>query len=182
VHGEHTLLEYVRGHYFGKYRGTVSDNNDPTGHGRLLVNVPSVLGGLELWAMPCVPYAGPSVGFYSLPPKKSGVWVEFEAGDSSCPIWTGCFWADNELPDSSGPDVKIWKTDSLTIRLDDSADELLIQNGSGANTTYGDGVATQSGKSSVTVDSSGVVCEAGQKKVEVTTASVKINGNGLEVL
>jgi hypothetical protein len=176
------LLEYLRSHYFGKYRGTVSDNQDPTDRGRIKVKVPAVLGDLEVWAMPCVPYAGDSVGFYSLPPKGSGVWVEFEAGDPSYAIWSGCFWADNELPDTSGPDVKIWKTDSLTVRLDDSQDELLLQNGSEAKTTYSDGVKTESGGASLSVATDGVVSEAGSSKLGVTPDSVTINDGLFEVM
>jgi uncharacterized protein involved in type VI secretion and phage assembly len=175
------VLEYLRSHYFGKYRGTVSDNQDPTTRGRLKVKVPAVLGDLEVWAMPCVPYAGDQIGFYSLPPNGSGVWVEFEAGDPSYAVWTGCFWADNELPDASGPDVKIWKTDSLTVRLDDSADELLIQNSAASKTTYSSDVKTESGGASHTVGSDGVTSEVGAKKVEVTTASVSVNNGALEV-
>ena len=37
------LLEWVRGRYFGKYRGTLTDNADPTDRGRLKVRVPAVL-------------------------------------------------------------------------------------------------------------------------------------------
>jgi hypothetical protein len=155
MNAEQIILEYIKSHYFGKYRGTVVDNDDPTKRGRLQVQVPSVLGDLNVWAMPCVPYAGPSVGFYSLPPAQSGVWVEFEAGDPSYPVWTGCFWADSELPDTSGPDVKIWKTDSLTIRLDDSGDELLLENSSASKTTYSTDVITESGTASITVGSNG---------------------------
>ncbi len=75
------LLEWVRSHYFGKYRGTVEDNNDTTGRGRLQVSVPSLLGNNKVWAMPCVPYAGDQVGFFCLPEQQTGVWVEFEGGD-----------------------------------------------------------------------------------------------------
>src|SRR2546427_1710363 len=91
---EAALLEYLRTHYFGKYRGTVSDNDDPTARGRIKLKVPAILGDLEVWAMPCVPYAGDQVGFYSLPPAGAAVWVEFEGGDPSYAIWAGCFWAD----------------------------------------------------------------------------------------
>ena len=52
------LLTWVRGHFFGKYRGTVTDNADQSNRGRLKVRVPAVLGSVESWAMPCVPYAG----------------------------------------------------------------------------------------------------------------------------
>ena len=44
--------------------------------------------------MPCVPYAGDAGRLYMLPEPGTGVWVEFEAGDPSYPIWSGCFWAD----------------------------------------------------------------------------------------
>lgn len=179
---EYMLLEYLRSHYFGKYRGTVSDNEDPTNRGRIKVKVPAVLGDLEVWAMPCVPYAGDGVGFYSLPPEGSGVWVEFEAGDPSYAIWTGCFWADGELPDSSGPSIKIWKTDSHTVKLDDDADEILIQNGSESKTTYSDDVKTESGGATLTVGSDGVVSEAGANKVEVSPDSVSVNDGALEVV
>jgi uncharacterized protein involved in type VI secretion and phage assembly len=178
---EHMLLEYLRSHYFGKYRGTVSSNDDPTNRGRIKVKVPAVLGDLEVWAMPCVPYAGDSVGFYSLPPEGSGVWVEFEAGDPSYAIWTGCFWADDELPDKAGPAVKIWKTDSHTVKLDDDADEILIQNSSESKTTYADDIKTESGGATLTVGSDGVVSEAGSNKVEVSPDSVSVNNGALEV-
>ena len=67
------LLDYVRSRYFGKYRAVVTDNADPTSRGRLQVRVPAVLGDLAVWAMPCVPYAGDGVGFYSLPEPGAGV-------------------------------------------------------------------------------------------------------------
>ena len=59
------LLEHVRSRHFGKYRGTVTDNEDPKQKGRLKVSVPALLPpSLDVWAMPCVPYAGDEVGFY----------------------------------------------------------------------------------------------------------------------
>ena len=182
LHRQHlALLEYVRSHYFGKYRGTVSDNEDETSRGRLKVTVPAVLGDVEVWAMPSVPYAGSGVGFYSLPPAGAGVWIEFEGGDPSYAIWSGCFWADNELPDPAGPDVKIWKTDSLTVRLDDSADELVIKNSLAAKTTYGDSVKTESFASTLTVGVEGVVSEAGIGKLEVTPAVVSVKSGVLVI-
>ncbi len=175
------MLEWARSHYFGLYRGTVTDNEDPTSRGRLKVNVPSVLGDLEAWAMPCVPYAGKGVGFYSLPAVDTGVWIAFESGDPSFPVWMGCFWGDGELPDVSDPAVKIWKTDSLTIRLNDDNDELLIRNTADSQITVSSDVRTESGQATHTVGSAGVVSEQGSGKVEVTTSSVKVNNGALEV-
>lgn len=176
------LLTWVRGHFFGKYRGTVSDNADKTNRGRIKVKVPSVLGTVEVWAMPCVPYAGQGVGFYSLPASGAGVWVEFEAGDPSYPIWTGCFWGDNELPDPGGAAVKIWKTDKVTVRMDDDADELKMETTSQSTITLATDIKSESGGATHTVGSIGVVSELGAGKVEVTAATVKVNNGAIEVM
>ena len=82
--------------YYGKYRGVVINNIDPLQMGRLLIEVPDVLGLIpSTWAEPCVPLAGPTgppMGVYLVPPIGAGVWVEFEQGDPSHPIWVGCRW------------------------------------------------------------------------------------------
>jgi uncharacterized protein involved in type VI secretion and phage assembly len=176
------LLTWIRGHFFGKYRGTVSDNADPANRGRIKVKVPAVLGSVESWAMPCVPYAGKSVGFYSLPAAGTGVWVEFERGDPSFPVWTGCFWADGELPDPGGAKIKIWKTDKVTLRIDDDNDELKMQTTSNSVVTLASDIKSESGNAKHTVGSSGVVSELGSGKVEVTSSSVKVNGGAMEVM
>ena len=89
--------------YYGKYRGTVLNNVDPEQRGRLMLSVPDVLGTVpSSWAEPCVPLAGPTgppMGVYLVPPIGSGVWVEFEHGDPSYPIWVGCRWgAQSDIP------------------------------------------------------------------------------------
>jgi hypothetical protein len=89
--------------YYGKYRGTVLNNIDPEQRGRLMVEVPDVLSLVpSSWAEPCVPLAGPTgppMGVYFVPPIGAGVWVEFEHGDPSYPIWSGCRWgAQSDIP------------------------------------------------------------------------------------
>jgi uncharacterized protein involved in type VI secretion and phage assembly len=79
--------------YFGKYRGTVINNVDPMQMGRVMVQVPDVLGlALSSWAMACVPFTGKQSGMWVLPQIGTGVWVEFEQGDPDYPIWSGCWW------------------------------------------------------------------------------------------
>jgi len=177
------LLEYTRRHVFGKHRGTVVDNQDPTARGRIKVEVPAVFGaGQSAWAMPCVPYAGDKVGFYCLPDSGTGVWVEFEAGDPSFPIWSGCFWASGQLPDANDPNIKIWKTNKITIRADDSADELRLANTAGSKTTWATDVKTESGASTHTVGPAGVVSEKGIGKVDVNPGGVIVNNGSLGVV
>jgi hypothetical protein len=79
--------------YYGKYRGLVIENLDPEQIGRVILQVPDVLGVIpSSWAMPCVPVAGIQAGCFMVPPIGSQVWVEFEQGDPDYPIWTGGFW------------------------------------------------------------------------------------------
>ncbi len=133
------LLNHIRSRFFGKYRGQVTNNADPTNRGRIQVIVPAVLSELEVWAMPCLPYTGNNMGIYTIPEPGSGVWVEFEGGDTSYPIWTGGYWADGELPHNeadteASPPLKIIRSSSgLMITFDDDAEKLTLSNSDGSN-------------------------------------------------
>jgi hypothetical protein len=115
--------------------------DDPRRLGRLRVQVPDVLGDLAAWAMPCVPYAGPDAGLYTLPEPGTGVWVEFEAGNPDTPIWTGFFWQPNQLPeDESGnpatPPAKLLRTEGgLIISLNDKRQIIVLGNLDGEEAT-----------------------------------------------
>jgi uncharacterized protein involved in type VI secretion and phage assembly len=159
--GTELLLDRVHHRHFGKYSGTVDDNQDPTNHGRLKVQVPGVLGDLKLWARPCVPYAGPGVGFYARPDKGAGVWVEFEGGDPGFPIVTGFFWADNELPkdqegNQAAPPLKILRSaKGLMLALDDDRQTVTISDKDGGNKVIievSQGQVTVEGATKVVVD------------------------------
>jgi hypothetical protein len=51
--------------FYGKYRGLVIENIDPEQIGRVIVQVPDVLGEIpSSWAMPCVPVAGIQAGCF----------------------------------------------------------------------------------------------------------------------
>ena len=66
-HVTEQILDWIRNHHFGKYRGTVTDNNDSTNRGRVKVRVPAVLRDLEVWAMPCLPITGKQMGTFMVP-------------------------------------------------------------------------------------------------------------------
>src|SRR5262245_36814850 len=86
--------------FYGKYRGTVTDNQDPLMLGRIKAKVPDVLGDLESgWALPCLPFGGDKTGLFALPKVGARVWYEFEQGDPDRPIWSGCWWGSAaEMP------------------------------------------------------------------------------------
>lgn len=79
--------------YYGKYRAIVTNNVDPLLIGRIQVICPDASSLVPTtWCMPCVPNAGINMGMFALPVIGSGVWIEFERGDPSKPIWVGCYW------------------------------------------------------------------------------------------
>lgn len=130
----------TRDRVFGKYRGIVLTNTDPLNLGRLQANVPEVLGEVPTgWATPCAPYGGTGAGFFSVPQVGAGVWIEFEGGDVSRPIWTGCYWGTGEVPmqppgSPSLPTTKIWRSDfGLSAVLDDAQQTITLSDAVGAN-------------------------------------------------
>jgi uncharacterized protein involved in type VI secretion and phage assembly len=88
--------------FYGKYRGTVVQNLDPELRGRIMCEVPDVLGLVpSSWCEASVPLAGPTgppMGAYFVPPIGAGVWIEFEQGDPNKPVWTGCRFAPSNPP------------------------------------------------------------------------------------
>lgn len=133
-----TLGQQAARHY-GKYRGIVTDNEDPRNMGRIKARVPEVLGDVESgWALPCVPYAGDGSGAYMVPEPDTGVWIEFEAGDISRPIWSGCWWGENQLPEGQGgaatPPLKIVRSEQgLMVALDDDGQTIHVSDANGQN-------------------------------------------------
>jgi uncharacterized protein involved in type VI secretion and phage assembly len=178
-HGERAVQQLLHTHkhtFYGKYRGVVTDNKDAEHRGRLEVSVPGVLGETKVWALPCVPYAGKGVGFFALPDIGGLVWVEFEEGDPSYPIWSGALWADNDLDAADAqPDIKFFKTKKFTLRIDDAAEEIHIESQSGSSIV----ITSQD----ITIKSTTVKQESvGGKKTELSSISFSINDQALEVL
>lgn len=106
--------------FFSKYRGKVASTQDPLHLGRVQVQVPAIFGeGRTSWALPCTPYAGNDIGLFMVPPVGTNIWVEFEGGDPDYPIWSGCFWGDQELPQAARVDepeqVQVFRTEGVTL-------------------------------------------------------------------
>lgn len=157
--------------YWGKYRGTVTSNADPQNRGRIRVRVADVLGENDsTWALPCVPYAGHGVGLFLVPPENALVWVEFERGNPNYPIWTGCFWSEDDVPEGAGvADVKMLKTDIGMVTINDSDDQssITIQTAGGLK---------------IVMDSNGIsISNNDSQKIVLSDDSVSINEGALEV-
>jgi uncharacterized protein involved in type VI secretion and phage assembly len=160
--------------YFGKYEGVVDENFDPLGKGRLLVKVPAVFRDGKVWALPCVPYAGPNLGFFMMPPTDAHVWVEFAGGDPNRAIWSGCFWGDGESPPVSMSPIaekkKMVKTDTCTLTMDDTP-------GAGGIT-----IETTNGQK-IKLSATGIEIDNGMgATIKLSGPMVKINESALEVM
>jgi uncharacterized protein involved in type VI secretion and phage assembly len=167
-----------RRQYFGKYRGMVLNNVDPMQMGRLMVQVPDVLGlAPSSWAMPCFPVTGRQMGFWSIPQIGTGVWVEFEQGDIEHPIWTGCWYgsaADVPTLALATPpplsSVVMQTTGQATFQLSDlpgPAGGILLKTATGAMIMVNDvGITITNGKGATIV---------------MTGPTVTINGGALVI-
>jgi uncharacterized protein involved in type VI secretion and phage assembly len=161
------IVERIRNRFYGKYRGTVTDVDADAL--RIKAKVPAVLGDTKTgWCMPCVPYAGNGVGFAFLPEEGAGVWIEFEGGDVSYPVWAGCYWRAGEAPPDATPKVKTIVTSAThKILLDDEEGSITIQDNN---------------ENKITMNSDGITLERGSSKIVVGDSEVNVNDGALEVM
>jgi hypothetical protein len=163
--------------FFGKYRGKVENNVDPSQLGRLQVSVPAVLGDTTLnWALPCMPFAGSGVGLFAVPPIGANVWVEFEGGNTDQPIWSGCFWSlPTDVPAKPGlAEVKVFKTDCIEMQLSDVPTL-------GGFTLKVNAPAVPV-PMTLSMDAGGIKLSMANFSIALTSAGVSINDGALEVI
>lgn len=130
------LAKRLDGQLFGKYRGTVYDNNDPLKRGRLKLLVPSVFGDQPTdWIGGAFPLASAArEAFIVVPETNSHVLVEFVEGDKSAPIWTAAYFPDTpqqvEVPadfDLEQGQLHLLRTRmGLALRLEDDGEAVQV--------------------------------------------------------
>jgi uncharacterized protein involved in type VI secretion and phage assembly len=163
--------------YYGKYRATVLENQDPMVQGRLMLQVPDVLGDMpSTWALPCLPAAGPQMGVFVLPATGSTVWAEFEQGDPDYPIWTGGFWGSAaEVP----PLALAAPPGMQNILLQTTGqNSLLITDTPGPQ---GGIVLTSNGGSMLIVNDTGIFITNGTASITLIGPQVAVNKTALTV-
>jgi uncharacterized protein involved in type VI secretion and phage assembly len=177
--------EHQQTRLYGKYRGLVSDVDDPDSMGRIKARVPEVLhDGETAWAMPCVPYAGQGHGLVLLPEVNDGVWIEFEAGDPSRPVWSGCWWSRNEgLPSPAAARARVLATTpGHKVVIDEDADEITVTHPGGAEVKLTSSqISLTVGGSEITLTGSDLTLKSGSGQVKLSASGVSVNNGALEV-
>lgn len=85
--------------YYSSYRGMVVDPVDPKHMNRIKVCVPEVNGGVINWAYPKGQHGSNGDGFKYFTPKMGDiVWVSFEFGDPTKPLWEFHGWGLKQVP------------------------------------------------------------------------------------
>lgn len=166
----------MTGNFYGKFRGVVTDIQDPEQIGRIRARVADVMGGLESgWAMPAFPFAGSGMGFFALPKVGAGVWIEFEHGDPEYPIWSGCWYGSRaEVP----PTILIAEFGKKVVLKTEGGHSIILDDTQGIG---GITLETPSGQK-IVLSSQGVEITTGQGgTIKMTGPQVSINNGALEV-
>jgi len=164
------LAEDVNGRYWGKYRGTVDEVLETDPPGQIVAVVPSVYGQnvKSPPALPALPFAGDGHGLVTLPEKGDGVWIEFEDGNLSSPIWTGFWFANGELPDGAGPKKRALITKkNLKLVFDDDGASIQISHPDGPE---------------ITMNSNGLTLKFSDTvKIVLSSSGIDFNGGAFKV-
>jgi hypothetical protein len=166
--------------YFGKYRGTVVENIDPQQIGRIIAQVPDVLGATPSgWAMPCVPAAGVQAGCFIVPPIGSQVWMEFEAGNPDSPIWAGGFWSSAaEVPILTSAPPPIPPGQNIVLQ---TTGQNVIMLSDAAPTPHSGGILLKSPNgATICVNDTGIYISNGQgATIALVDSTVTVNGKAI---
>jgi uncharacterized protein involved in type VI secretion and phage assembly len=173
------MAESMRSRFFGKYRGRVTDVNDPEKLGRITAQVPEILHEeVSPWALPATPFAGPGHGLVLIPEVGDGVWIEFEGGDPSRPIWTGGWWGPNELP--APGDVKVRSlvtTAGHKFVLNDDAKEIQLLHSGGAELKMTDSDITLTiGQAEFKMSADQISLKVATTEITMTTTDLTMKG------
>lgn len=176
------LSEWRNEHYYGIYRGTVEAVEDGDTLGIISVKIPDVFGPAHTVShvRPCSPFAGDKHGFVAIPEPGDGVWIQFEAGKTSLPVWIGFWWASGEIPEPKGKLVRSFiTTKGHKFVLDDDKDEVTLLHSGGAEMKMtGSDVKITIGNASIEMTSSDIKLAVGPSaSLKITSSQIAIEAS-----
>lgn len=184
------------GYAKGVVYGTVRDNQDPSGLGRVRVSYPwHTQDGESHWARIAVPMAGNDRGFYALPEVGDEVALIFERGDVSFPCVVGAVWNGKNTPPGSNSDgkndVRVFKSrkghvlefndsedaPSVTVSLSDKKKVVIDQNGISLDDNSGNTLKISTQDGSISIVASGTLSLQGNSVSIVSQGTLSISAS-----
>jgi phage baseplate assembly protein gpV len=168
-------LEDVFRRYYSFYEGIVADNEDPLFLGRLKIACPLVYGDqiLEKWIRPKGMCYGKNKGMYFLPDKGDTIWVEFQKGDPSYPVWSYGWPLENDaIVDTR--DVALIKYDDCRILMNRKDNILTVTNSKGSIELNETSIKAEVEKGSVTIENNKVTLNIDGSTVELQKDKVTL--------
>jgi hypothetical protein len=177
--------------YFGIYAGVVTANGG--GEGVLEVQVPALFpGGEKVVARPALAY-----GVLFLPENGSKVWVQFEGGEPTLPVWTGVHQRDKEWDTTPAPPAArvLRSLSDQRVVLDDTSgsEGIAILHGGKAHAIRltdtgvtvehdaGHALTLESSAVTITVGQATVTVESGKATISLGAASIEVGASGVTV-
>lgn len=173
---------------------TVTDNQDPSGYGRVKVRLPWLgpdeVNGYEVWARLATMMGGNNRGTWFIPEVNDEVLVAFDGGNPDHPYVIGSLWNGKDAaPVTIDPDNDVKAIVSRTgirITLDDSsgAVKLTLETPGGQKVTLADAGSSlkleDSNGNSVELAPAGITIQA-QSKLSISAMSIDVTASTMSV-
>ncbi len=192
-------LERFCGRYYGIYPGRVIDNRDPDGRYRIRTTCPAInMPKAEdvpagFWARPCMDGMGDDedgqiTGTFFPPEEGSIVWLSFEWGNPSLPIYIGGLVTTRQVSDTfasddmenKGPTKRGFRTKAgHFIRFNDDPDklEITIARGDGAGEPTSQFISMTTEGHTLITNSNGSSLYMNAEDNETTLQTLDADGN-----
>jgi len=160
----------------------VIDVNDPDKLGRVLIELPALPEGPQIWARVVSPIAGSDRGLCLLPEIEDEVLVAFSQGDLSSAYVLGGLWGKQKPPpeDLGGEtnDLKILRTRSghtLTFDDKDGEEKITITD---KNENH---IIIDAGEDRITIKAKKEIRISADNGISINSGSIKIEADNIEI-
>ena len=160
----------------------VLDVNDPENLGRVLITLPALPDGPEIWARVVSPIAGQDRGQCLLPEIEDEVLVAFAQGELSSAYVLGGLWGKQKPPPEGlggeENNLKIWKTRSgNTMIFDDKDGEEKITIADKEENT----IVIDTGENRITIKSKKKIVIEADGDIAMNGGSIKMKADTIEI-
>jgi uncharacterized protein involved in type VI secretion and phage assembly len=173
--------------------GTVTDDADPDGRGRVAVTFPERDDDGDHWARVAVPMAGDASGTYYQPAVGDEVLVAFAGGDVHRPYVVGSLWNGQRSPprDNSGGENTVREVRSRsghTVAFDDGEEgSLTVRTAAGHEIVLDDGddtltVSDAAGDNRVELDAAnGTATVEADGELALSASTIRLDGEEVQI-